>query len=269
MNLPSAIGLGLLQGATEFLPISSSGHLVLAQILLGIDEAGLAFDVSLHLGTLLAILIYFRTDFLKMFAALLSFRHPDAETRAMRSMAMLICLATIPAVLAALLFGKAVETFLRSPLVVAITLIIGGILLLWAERYGRRLRDFQSIGLSDSLIIGAAQAFALIPGLSRSGITMTAGLFRGLNRQTAARFSFLMSAPVIFGAGVHEIPKIIKIGLEPAQMLFFLAGFLSAALSGCLFIAVLINYIKTRTFDIFAYYRFGLAGVILLAMAIT
>lgn len=261
--------MGLLQGATEFLPVSSSGHLVLAQILLGVEDAGLAFDVSLHLGTLLAILIYFRNDFLKMFTALISFRHPDQETRTMQSMAFFICLATLPAVLAVLLFGKAVETTLRSPAVVAATLVIGGLLLLWAERYGRRLRDFNSIGFTDSMIIGVAQAIALIPGISRSGITMTAGLFLGLNRQTAARFSFLLSAPVIFGAGIHEIPKILRQGLAADQMTYFFAGFISAAASGYLVIAVLINYIKTSTFDIFAYYRFALAGVIVLTLALT
>ena len=147
---------------------------------------------------------------------------------------------------------------------VVTTLIAGGLLLLWGERTGSHQRDFESITFKDALIIGLSQAVALIPGVSRSGITMTAGLFRGLNRQSVARFSFLMSAPIIFGAGIYEIPKIIKQGLDPNMTFFYLTGFVSSAISGYLFIAVLLQLIKTRTFDIFAYYRFALAGLVLL-----
>ncbi|MBU0729742.1 MAG: undecaprenyl-diphosphate phosphatase [Proteobacteria bacterium] len=268
MNLLYSIFMGILQGATEFLPISSSGHLVLAQILLDIEEAGLAFDVTLHMGTLLAIFVYFRKDFYLMIRAVLCFRDKSPEMKELRQMAFFICVATVPAVIAAMLLGDIAETAFRQSWIVAITLAAGGALLLWAEKRGAHNRDFRTITLSDALFIGCAQAFAIIPGVSRSGITMTAGLFTGLNRQAVARFSFLLSAPIILGAGVYKIPGIIKEGLAPGMMNFYLIGFLASAVSGYIFIAVLLRYIRTRTFDIFAYYRFFLAGIILLALAL-
>ncbi len=267
MNLFYAIFMGLLQGATEFLPISSSGHLVLAQILLGIEEAGLAFDVSLHMGTLLAVFVYFRKDFLLMTKAVILFKSPDPEMKSLRIMALYICLATIPAVVVAMFLGDIAETAFRQNWIVAITLALGGLLLLWGEKSGKHERNFHSITLLDAMLIGTAQALAIVPGVSRSGITMTAGLFRGLNRQAVARFSFLLSAPIILGAGVYKIPGIISEGLEPAMVNFYLTGFIASAISGYLFIAVLLRFIKTRTFDIFAYYRFALSAAILLAVA--
>jgi undecaprenyl-diphosphatase len=266
MNMFYAILLGLLQGATEFLPISSSGHLVLAEYFLGLEEVELSFDVALHLGTLLAILAYFRRDFLLMARALLFARDLDEEGIFYRKLAVYIVLATIPGVLAGLFLNDLVETLFRQPVLVATTLGLFGLLLIWAERAGKRQRDIGRLGLADALIIGASQALAIVPGVSRSGITMTAGLFIGFNREAAARFSFMLSAPIIFGAGVYHVPEIIQQGGVPGQFGFYLAGFLSAALSGYVFIAWLLKFIRTRSFDIFAYYRLGLAFTVYLAL---
>jgi undecaprenyl-diphosphatase len=262
MNIINAILLGLLQGATEFLPISSSGHLVLAEYFLGLEEVGLSFDVALHLGTLLAILIYFRKDFLMMIRALLPYIDHDEEAVFHRKLALYIILGTIPGGLAGFLLNDLVETSFRNPALVASTLGGVALLLLWAERAGRKRRDITDISVVDAIVIGTAQALAVVPGVSRSGITMTAALFGGFNRQAAARFSFMLSAPIIFGAGVYKIPEIISQGGEGGQLTFYLAGFLASALSGYLFIAWLLKFVRTRTFDIFAYYRLGLAAII-------
>jgi len=266
MRLLYAILLGTLQGVTEFLPVSSSGHLILAEHFLGFREGGLAFDVALHLGTLAAILIYFRNDFVRMTAALLPGRGESSEGALHRRLFFYLCLATVPGALFGLLLEKSAETLFRSPVLVAGTMGGIGLLLLWAERAGRRNRDIRALTLTDALLIGLSQAFAVVPGVSRSGITMTTGLFRGLNREAAARFSFLLSAPIIFGAGVHSLPKIIKQGGEGGESSLYLAGFLAAALSGYAVIAWLLKFIRTRSFAVFAYYRLALAGLVYLSL---
>ncbi|MFN2367126.1 MAG: undecaprenyl-diphosphatase UppP [Desulfurivibrionaceae bacterium] len=264
MNILYAIILGFVQGATEFLPISSSGHLVLAAHLLGLEDVSLAFDVALHLGTLLAILVYFRNDFLLMGRALLFVKLPDGDEVFYRKLAIYIVIATIPGVLAGLFIGGYAETYLRQPLVVASTLGGVALFLLWAERAGKKSRDFHKLGLRDAVVVGLAQALAIVPGVSRSGVTMTTGLFLDLDRPTAARFSFMMAAPIIFGAGVYKIPDMLHEGSQGGQFGFYLAGFLSSAFFGYMFIAWLIKFIRARTFDIFAYYRLGLAALIYL-----
>lgn len=264
MNYFYAIFLGLLQGATEFLPISSSGHLALVESFLGIEEAGLAFDVALHLGTLLGVLIYFRRDFSMMFTALLRPRVLGDKARQQRFLALYICLGTIPAVVAGYLLKDAAETVFRTPLLIAGSLAVGGLLLLLADKLGKHQRSMKTIGLADTAVIGLCQALALMPGVSRSGITMTAGLMMGFNRMSAARFSFLLSAPIILGAGVYNLPAIISQGSEPGQLGFFLAGFITAAVSGYLVIAFLLRFVQSHSFAVFAYYRFLLAALILL-----
>nr|MBF0223214.1 undecaprenyl-diphosphatase UppP [Desulfobulbaceae bacterium] len=263
MGYFSSVLLGFLQGATEFLPISSSGHLVLAEAFFKIEEAGLTFDVSLHLGTLLAVLFYFRSDLLAIGSSL--FRPAETkEVKQERKSAYLIVVATIPAVVAGLFLEDYAATVFRSPALVACTLVIGGILLLWAEKYGQHTKNYEGLGFKDALIIGLAQALAIVPGVSRSGITMTAGLFRSFDRPSVARFSFLLSVPIIAGAGFLNCLKIIgQGGLEPGQLTFFLIGFSSAAVSGYFFIAFLMRYIQTKSFAVFAYYRFALAGLVL------
>ena len=207
MDLFYAAFLGFLQGATEFLPVSSSGHLALAEHFFHVEQAGLTFDVALHIGTLMAILVYFRKDFFLLALAFLGM-DKSKESRQRRYLVWGICLGTIPAVVCGLLFGDAAETVFRSPLIVACTLSLAGLLLLVADKRGKHIRDYTSITLKDALIIGCAQALALIPGVSRSGSTMTAALFLGVNRSGSALFSFLLSAPIIFGAGIYKIPKL-------------------------------------------------------------
>ncbi|MDD5758589.1 MAG: undecaprenyl-diphosphatase UppP [Desulfobulbaceae bacterium] len=255
--------LGVLQGATEFLPVSSSGHLVLAEALFNIQEAGMTFDVALHMGTLVAILLYFRKDLLAIAGSLF---HPGSKDDAVRHnqhLALLLIVATIPAALIGKLFGDQIEENFRQPWVVAATLAGVGLILLWAEKTGKRQRSLSQLRLADAIVIGLAQVCALVPGVSRSGITMTVGLFRHLDRTAAARFSFLMSAPIIAGAGLLNLLKIIKMGgLSPDQGSFFLIGFLASAISGYLVIAFLMRFIQTRSFAIFAYYRLVLAAVV-------
>jgi len=259
----TSILLGILQGATEFLPVSSSGHLVLAEAFFQVEEAGLTFDIALHMGTLLAILVYFRHDWLAMGRACLRFGGGSREDAAMQGLLAKICVATLPAVVAGLLLEDYAEGVFRTPALVASTLAGVGALLLYADTTGSRVRSFDELTVRDAVVIGLAQAFAIVPGVSRSGITMTAGLFRGLDRPAVARFSFLMSAPIIGGAGVLNLLKIMGSGLEPGQAGFFITGFVSSALSGYLFIAFLMKYIETRSLAVFAWYRFALAAVVL------
>lgn len=268
MELVTPILLGLLQGATEFLPISSSGHLVLAEAFFAVQEASLAFDVALHLGTLLAILIYFQREWRDIATAFVRFADQSPAARHHRQVGLLLVVATIPAALVGKLFGDQIESYLRQPLLVAGTLAGMGLILLWAERYGCRQRTFQEIGWRDAILIGLAQTCALVPGVSRSGATMSVGLFRNLDRSAAARFSFLMSAPIIAGAGMLHLFKIMKTGLPAGQGLFFLSGFVTAAVSGYGFIAFLMRYIQTRSFAIFAYYRLLVAAAALGWMAV-
>ncbi|MCG2822657.1 MAG: undecaprenyl-diphosphatase UppP [Desulfobulbaceae bacterium] len=266
MNIFTAAILGIIQGATEFLPISSSGHLALAHYFFGAEEASLTFDVALHLGTLLAILIYFRDDFLQMGKAVLGLNHNGEEAKRLRGMAFFICLATIPGVLAGLFLGDTAEQYFRHPAMVAGALAGAGLLLLLADQAGKRARDFGKITLPDALLIGIAQACAIIPGVSRSGSTITCGLALGLTRQAAVRFSFLLSAPIIFGAGVYKFPEIIAQGLLGEQSSLYLTGFLASAISGYLFISFIMQYIRARSFAIFAYYRFLLAALVVVAL---
>ncbi|MBA3004219.1 MAG: undecaprenyl-diphosphatase UppP [Desulfurivibrio sp.] len=266
MNIIEALLLGIIQGATEFLPVSSSGHLALAHYFLGAQESDLAFDVALHLGTLLAILAYFRDDFLQMGKAVLGLHKEPTETLRLRKMAFFIAIATIPGALAGLLLGKTAETYFRHPALVATALAVAGLLLLLADRAGKRSRNFEAISLVDALLIGLSQACAIIPGVSRSGSTITCGLAMGLNRQAAVRFSFLLSAPIIFGAGVHEIPDILNNGLLDGQSTLYAAGFLASAISGYLFISFIMRYIRAKSFAIFAYYRFAVAALVFIAL---
>ena len=211
MDNMQSILLAILQGLTEFLPVSSSAHLILVPQLLGWADQGLAFDVAVHVGTLAAVLIYFRREIHKMLLAWLASISGRGQTDDSR-LAWAVLLGTIPVGLAGLLFHDIIETSLRSPLVIAAATILFGLLLWWADAKGARVRNEYSIGWRDVLVIGIAQAIALIPGTSRSGITMTAGLMLGLSRTGAARFSFLLSITVILLAGGLEIMKLVEEG---------------------------------------------------------
>lgn len=267
MNILYAVLLGILQGVTEFLPISSSGHLVLAEAWLGLEEAGLSFDVTLHLGTFSAVLIYFRQDLWHMARSLWPKSVRDEELLFQRRLAGYLCLATMPAVAAGLLLDEAAATVLRQPVVVAGTLAAAGLLLLAAEKLVTHRRPLKTITMADAMVIGLLQAAAIVPGVSRSGITMTGGLFRGLNRMAVTRFSFLLSAPIILGAGLYKLPESFRQWGGGGQFWFYAAGFLAAALSGYLCIAFLLRFVQTRGFDVFVYYRLFLAGLVLLSVA--
>lgn len=209
MELIQIIVLALVQGLTEFLPISSSAHLILVPIIAGWQDQGLAFDVAVHVGTLAAVIFYFRKTIKNLvidWLASLQQRKNVGESK----LAWAVIIGTIPVGIAGLLFNDFVETFLRSPLVIAATTILFGLLLGWADWIGKRNRHEQQINWRDTLLIGLSQALALIPGTSRSGITMTAALMLGLTREAAARFSFLLSIPVIFLAGGLETLKLIE-----------------------------------------------------------
>ncbi len=256
-----AIFLGILQGITEFLPVSSSGHLLLAEHFMNISTASLAFDVTLHVGTLLAVLIYFRKDWLKM--AFSIFRGEQGKDD--RRLLLLLIIGTVPGALLGFLFEDLVSTTFRSSWVVVGTLSGVALLLLAAEKVAVHTRSFNSFKIKDALIVGLAQALALIPGVSRSGITMTAGLFLGFERQAAARFSFLLSAPIVAGAGLYEALKLLN-GNAAHFNINFLWGFISSFLSGLIAIAFLMRYLEKHNFYPFIAYRIILAGLVALAL---
>ncbi len=257
MNISEAVFLGVLQGITEFLPVSSSGHLVLAEYFLGLKETSLAFDVTLHIGTLLAVLAFFYKDWTGMLLAL----KPTSKSSRERRLFFFLVAGTVPGALAGFLLEHAVSTYLRSPWVVVCTLAGVALLLGLAEKIATYTKGFSSLGLADALLVGISQALAIIPGVSRSGITMTCGLFLGFTREAAARFSFLLSAPIIAGAGLYEGLKLISSGGAEVSW-NFLWGFLASAFSGYLVIAFLMNYLKTHTFYPFVIYRLMVAALV-------
>jgi undecaprenyl-diphosphatase len=251
-----AVVLGIVQGLTEFLPVSSTAHLILIPWFFGWggEVNSLIFDVALHGGTLVALIICFYKDWIDMITG-----H--------RKLLYLIIIASIPAGIAGILLSRFAEHSLRNPLVIAASLIIVGFIMLIAERYSRATKDLRNGGitLNDAIIIGVAQAVAFIPGVSRSGITITAGLFRELKRVSAARFSFLLSTPVILGATLLEGRKLMK---TPALLSpdILAAGFISAFVSGLAAILFLLRFLNRHPLNVFVYYRFILAAVILIAL---
>jgi undecaprenyl-diphosphatase len=265
MTLIQALVLGTVQGLTEFLPISSSAHLILVPWLLGWKDQGLTFDVMLHAGTLVALLSFFWQDWVGMIAATFRSGNPAGKRHEGGAwfLFMLIC-ATIPAAVAGFLAQKTIETQLRSPLVLATTLI-GLALLLWlAERLASLKKSLNQVSILDALSIGLAQALALIPGTSRSGITITTGLFRGLTREAAARFSFLLSAPIIAGAALKKLLDLRHTGIETTERLPLFFGFVASMVVGYYTIKYLLRFLQTNTLYIFVCYRIILGVVILL-----
>jgi undecaprenyl-diphosphatase len=255
-----ALFLGCVQGITEFLPISSSGHLALLEHYLQVKGGGLSFDVLLHVGSLLALLAYFRADWLGMAKAVLA---PSPYTRLERRLFICLVIGSIPGALAGVLLQHYAETVFRQPWRIALLLGGVGLLLILAERLARHLRPLTNLHLGDALLIGLSQALAIMPGVSRSGITMTTGLFLGFTRESAARFSFLLATPIIAGAGLYDSLKWFK---QPPQNLSWAAavlGFLAAVFSSYLAIRFLLRYLRRHTFYPFAAYRLLLAAVIL------
>lgn len=265
MELVHVVILALLQGLTEFLPISSSAHLILLPRLVDWSDQGLAFDVAVHFGTLIAVVSYFRREVIVMLRDWLGSVTGKGHTAESR-LAWAVGFGTVPAALAGLLFHDAIETYLRSPLVIAATTIGFGILLGWADIAARHVRDEHSIGWRDVLIIGFAQAIALIPGTSRSGITMTAGLMLGLTRQAAARFSFLLSIPIIVLAAGYETKKLVEASVPPDWASLFL-GTLISAISAYICIHYFLKLLDRIGFIPFVLYRIALGVVLILLFA--
>lgn len=260
MDYIQVIILSILQGMTEFFPISSSAHLIFVPKLAGWEDQGLAFDVAVHIGTLIAVVLYFRKDLFRMIKEFLI----SLTTRKITPYARLmwcLCFATIPAGIAGLLFKKHIETVLRSPVVIAFTTIGFGILLWLSFRWGRQEKTESSISWKEALVIGCGQALALIPGTSRSGITLTAGLALGLKREDAARFSFLLSVPVIALAGLYETYTLFK-DKSPLDIPVLSAGVLLSAISGIICIHVFLKLLQRVGVTPFVIYRI-LLGMLL------
>ncbi len=263
MELFQAFGLGAVQGLGEFLPISSSAHLIITPWLFGWQDQGLAFDIALHWGTLLAVVTYFRKDLWHLilgFLHTLSTKTRDFENNIYQKLSWLIILATIPAAIIGKLFEHQVETAFRNPLLIAITMSVVGVILWLADKYGSKIKDLTKMKYGNAILIGLAQAVAIVPGISRSGGTIIAGLSQGFTRQDAAKFSFLMSVPIILGAGVLKLPEIFTM----ENHLEVLVGFLSSAVFGFLAIKYLLRYISNRSFAVFTWYRLVLAAVIVI-----
>ena len=240
-----AFVLGTIQGLTEFLPVSSSAHLVLVPWLLSWQDQGLAFDVALHLGTLLALLIYYWRSWLAMGASLVNGDRPN------RRLLWLLVTASIPGAIIGLAFEKQAETIFRSPLLIAVALMLLGLALWLFDRFEPQRRSMEDMTYLDALLIGLSQAFAIVPGVSRSGSTITMGRIVRLKREDAANFSFLMATPIIAGAGLVEGRHLIVNGIP--QDLWI--GFAAAAVFGLVAIAALIRFVRTRSYELFVWYR--------------
>jgi len=268
LELIQAIVLGVVQGLTEFLPVSSSGHLFLGQYFLGLDQDrfGLSFDVALHLGTLVAVVTFFWRDLVRMARAFLrSLRHRNLADPDQR-LAYLVIASTIPAAVIGYLFEDFFATAVRNPWIVVFNLALVGVLFIVAEAVGRKSRRATKMTLWEAAGIGLAQAAALVPGVSRSGATITLGLFLGLRREEAARFSFLMSVPIIAGAGTLQLGEVLSEGMSRWDSLLFGIGFVSSAVVGYLAIKFFIAFVAHHSLRAFAYYRFGLAAVVAVAL---
>jgi undecaprenyl-diphosphatase len=269
-QLVQAVVLGIVQGLTEFLPVSSSGHLLVVPALLGWDDPfieSLAFSVMLHVATLLALLLYFRADWLRLVpAGLASIRDRSIGDDPDRRLAWLLVVATIPAVIAGVALNDAIETVFRDARLVALTLVVGAAILFLADRLGSRQRRLEDVTFPVAFGIGAAQALALVPGVSRSGISISAGLFAGLDRESSARFAFLMATPITAGAGLWELRKVLtgEAGVD-LPLAPLLAGMIAALGAGLLAIAVLLRYLRTHGLGVFVVYRLAVAALFFVA----
>lgn len=267
MNLVEAVVLGILQGLGEFLPISSSAHLLIAPWLFGWHEGSpqqkLVFDVALHLGTTVAVVSYFRHDLWRLFLALFRPANPHPHDK---RMAWMILLACIPGAAVGVLFENAIENSIRTrTALIAVLLMAMGVILYLADHFGRRERQLHSLRTFEGFLIGCAQALALIPGVSRSGATITAGLMLGLTREAAARFSFLLSAPITIGATLWTFRHLIKSPPTDGALLAMVVGVLTSGVVGYLSIAFLLRYLRTHSVNLFMWYRFAL-GLLVLAV---
>jgi len=260
VSVAAAIILGILQGLTEFLPVSSSAHLILARAFFGWEvppDFGLAFDVALHVGTLAAIVVYFRPEIEGMARAVPQVLSPGSSQSA--RLAQRIVAGTIPVVIVGLLFNDLIEQHLRTPAVATWALAIGAAVMFAAERLGPRHRAEDSVSWLDAVLIGCAQASALIPGVSRSGSTIALGMFLGLRRDAAARFTFLLAIPAMVAAASKEGLELGKMGLTATHIQLMLIGAVVSAIVGYLTIKYFLRFLGGHRLDVFAYYRWALA----------
>ena len=260
MTVFQAIVLGLVQGLSEFLPISSSAHLSLTPWLFGWDAPGLAFDVALHIGTIAAVLWYFRAEWRALLAAAGEIVRTRRVATVEQRRVVLLVLATIPAAVGGILLEDLAETVFRAPIITAIALIVLGVLLWAVDRFTPKARAIDELRWTDALIIGLAQVVALVPGVSRSGATITAGRALRLDRQAAAVFSFLMSMPITIGAAIVKVPEAVA---ETGIGAPLVAGIAASAVSGWLAIAVLLRYVSRNDYTLFAVYRVLLGAVVI------
>ncbi|MBI1748152.1 MAG: undecaprenyl-diphosphate phosphatase [Acidobacteria bacterium] len=265
MELLQAIILGIVQGFSEFLPISSSAHLILVPAIFDWQHHGIAFDVALHAGTAVAILLYFRKTWVELTKAFFdSLRERKINSQLDRRLTWFIILGTIPGGVAGWLGKSVIEENLREPWIIAVTSIFFGAFLYLADVFGRKDRDLEQIRAGDSLLIGLLQAVALIPGVSRSGITITTGLFQNFNRRAAAEFSFLLSAPIVVGAALKEgLHFFHSPDLSSQELLYFVVGVVTSAIAGFFCIRFFLRYVQTRSMLPFVIYRVAL-GILLL-----
>ncbi len=264
MEIVNSVILGIIQGATEFIPVSSSGHLILAREFLGMQvDYGLAFDSVLQLATTFSVLIYFWKDILglvKNFFRFISKKFVDAKDLILLKA---VILGTIPAVVIGLLLEDSMETIFRNPILVAAALIVGGLIMFAAEKIGKQNRE---LNVKRGVGVGFFQALALVPGFSRSGMTISGGLFLGLKREDATRFAFILAFPVLLGAGLKKLLDLGTTGLLDSVGAELFAGSLTSFLVGLLAIHFLVTFLKKNTMNVFVVYRFVLA-VIVLALA--
>ena len=282
MNILQAIILGIVQGATEFIPVSSSAHLVLVPWALGWPNPGLAFDTILHMGTLLAVVAVFwhdlvtlATAWLRSVATLLAsvmcgpestpVSDPQQDSGTEARLAWWILLGTMPAALMGALWEDQFEALFHSPLYVAVFLLVTGVWLVLAERRGRKEHQAEDLHWWQALLIGVAQGCAIAPGISRSGATIGAGLLLGLRREAATRFSFLLATPIILGAGVLQIKKLLEAPGLDASLAPLMLGFLAAFVTGYVCIRFLLGYVRKRSLSVFAVYCW-LAGAVAIAI---
>ena len=269
MDIFQPVIFGLIQGLTEFLPISSSAHLILLPKFFNWTDPGLSFDVALHFGTLLAVVSYFWKDILEIVSKAWPLERAkqgkgqafsERSGRYNQNVVKLLILATIPGAVTGYFLNDLAENALRSPRLIIFTLVFFGGLLYWADKKSKKKRKLNTLKLQDVLLIGCAQALAIIPGTSRSGATITAGLLLGLTRTAAARFSFLMSMPIILGAVIYKTPDLIAGGIG----LYEILGILASAISGYLAIAGLMKFINKVSYKVFFWYRIILAILVFL-----
>lgn len=266
MTIFESLILGILQGITEFLPISSSGHLVIGESLLGLQVETLkSFDVVVHLGTFSAIIIYFWNDIIGLFKGLFSYvglAKKSSHNQEYRNLIGYILIGTVPAVFVGLFLGDSIDFLFRSTFYVGLWMIVVAEIFLLAEWASKKFKKEENLNWKKAIVIGLAQSVALIPGVSRSGSTIAAGLFQGISRERAARFSFLLALPAIFGAGLLTALKVYKSGSGLyVEFLPLVIGFIASAVAGFASVYFLMKFLKKHSLNVFAYYLFAIGGV--------